>query len=156
MPRRQRPDKREVLADPKYGNPEVTKFINVLMLGGKKSVAEQIFYDAMRRIEEKTGQPAMNVFRQAIQNAKPLLEVRSRRVGGATYQIPMEVAYRRRDSLARRWLVDHARKRAGKTMADRLSGELLEAARGEGGAVRKKEDVHRMAEANKAFAHYRW
>lgn len=156
MPRRQRPDKREVPADPKYGSPEVTKFINVLMLGGKKSVAEQIFYDAMRRIEEKTGQPAMNVFRQAIQNAKPLLEVRSRRVGGATYQIPMEVAYRRRDSLARRWLVGHARSRAGKTMADRLSGELLDAARGEGGAVRKKEDVHRMAEANKAFAHYRW
>jgi small subunit ribosomal protein S7 len=156
MPRRQRPEKREVLQDPKYGSPEVTKFINVLMLDGKKSVAEQIFYDAMRRIEEKTGQPAMNVFRQALQNAKPLLEVRSRRVGGATYQVPMEVPYRRRDSLARRWLVSHARGRAGKTMVERLSSELLDAARGEGGAVRRKEEVHRMAEANKAFAHYRW
>jgi small subunit ribosomal protein S7 len=156
MPRRQRPDKREIVADPKYGSPEVTKFINVLMLDGKKSIAEQIFYEAMQRIEEKTGQPALNVFRQALQNAKPMLEVRSRRVGGATYQVPMEVPYRRRDSLARRWLILHARDRAGKTMADRLAGELLDASRGDGGAVRRKEDVHRMAEANKAFAHYRW
>jgi small subunit ribosomal protein S7 len=156
MPRRQRPDKRETVADPKYASAEVTKFINTLMLDGKKSVAEQIFYEAMQRIEEKTGQPAMNVFRQALQNAKPLLEVRSRRVGGATYQVPMEVPYRRRDSLARRWLVRHARDRSGKTMADRLAGELLDASRGDGGAVRRKEDVHRMAEANKAFAHYRW
>jgi len=156
MPRRNRADKREVVPDSRYGSTEVTKFINGLMLDGKKSVAEGIFYGAMRRIEEKTGQPAMNVFRQALQNAKPVLEVRSRRVGGATYQVPMEVPYRRRDSLARRWLVIHARGRAGKTMADRLAGELLEASRGEGGAVRRKEEVHRMAEANKAFAHYRW
>jgi small subunit ribosomal protein S7 len=126
------------------------------MFDGKKSIAEKIFYDAMQQMEQKTGQPAMNLFRQALQNAKPMLEVRSRRVGGATYQVPMEVSYRRRDSLARRWLVIHARGRAGKTMTDRLAGELLEASRGDGGAVRKKEDVHRMAEANKAFAHYRW
>jgi len=156
MPRRQRADRREVSPDSRYGSTEVTKFINALMNDGKKSVAERIFYDAMRRVEEKTGQPAMNVFRQALQNVKPVLEVRSRRVGGATYQVPMEVSYRRRDSLARRWLVSHARGRAGKTMSDRLAGELLDAARGDGGAVRKKEEVHRMAEANKAFAHYRW
>jgi small subunit ribosomal protein S7 len=156
MPRRQRADRREVSADSRYGSTEVTKFINALMNDGKKSVAERIFYDAMQRVEEKTGQPAMNVFRQALQNVKPVLEVRSRRVGGATYQVPMEVSYRRRDSLARRWLVSHARGRAGKTMSDRLAGELLDAARGDGGAVRKKEEVHRMAEANKAFAHYRW
>ncbi len=134
----------------------MSKFINVLMLDGKKSVAEMIFYDAMRKIEERTGQPALNVFRQAVSNARPVLEVRSRRVGGATYQVPMEVRASRRDSLARRWVVQFARARPGKTMSDRLAGELLDASRGEGGAVRKKEDVHRMAEANKAFAHYRW
>jgi len=156
MPRRQQAEKREVAPDSHYGSTEVTKFINILMLDGKKSVAEKIFYDAMQSIEEKTGQPAMNLFRQALQNVKPMLEVRSRRVGGATYQVPMEVSYRRRDSLARRWLIIHARGRNGRTMTDRLAGELLEASRGEGGAVRKKEDVHRMAEANKAFAHYRW
>ncbi|MGH7540839.1 MAG: 30S ribosomal protein S7 [Gemmatimonadota bacterium] len=156
MSRRQQADKRDVMPDARYGSAEVTKFINALMVDGKKSVAEGIFYEAMRKIEEKTGQPAMNIFRQAIQNAKPVLEVRSRRVGGATYQVPMEVPYRRRDSLARRWLVEYSRTRAGKTMADRLAGELLEAARSDGGAVRRKEEVHRMAEANKAFAHYRW
>ena len=156
MPRRQQAEKREVLPDSRFGSTEVTKFINALMFDGKKSVAEGIFYDAMQTMEEKTGQPAMNLFRQALQNVKPILEVRSRRVGGATYQVPMEVSYRRRDSLARRWLVIHARGRNGRTMADRLAAELLEAARGEGGAVRKKEEVHRMAEANKAFAHYRW
>ncbi|MCY3599593.1 MAG: 30S ribosomal protein S7 [Gemmatimonadales bacterium] len=156
MPRRNRAEQREVIPDSRYGSTEVTKFINMLMLDGKKSLAEQIFYDAMQNIEMKTGQPAMNVFRQALQNAKPILEVRSRRVGGATYQVPMEVSYRRRDSLARRWLVQYSRARSGKTMAQRLAGELLDAARGDGGAVRKKEDVHRMADANKAFAHYRW
>jgi len=156
MPRRNRAEQREVIPDSRYGSTEVTKFINMLMLDGKKSLAEKIFYDAMQNIEMKTGQPAMNVFRQALQNAKPILEVRSRRVGGATYQVPMEVSYRRRDSLARRWLVQHSRTRSGKTMAQRLAGELLDAARGDGGAVRKKEDVHRMADANKAFAHYRW
>ena len=156
MSRRNRAEQREVIPDSRYGRTEVTKFINMLMLGGKKSLAERIFYDAMQNIEMKTGQPAMNVFRQALQNAKPILEVRSRRVGGATYQVPMEVSYRRRDSLARRWLVQYSRARSGKTMAQRLAGELLDAARGDGGAVRKKEDVHRMADANKAFAHYRW
>ena len=156
MPRRNRAEQRDVIPDSRYGSTEVTKFINMLMLDGKKSLAERIFYDAMRNIEMKTGQPAMNVFRQALQNAKPILEVRSRRVGGATYQVPMEVSYRRRDSLARRWLVQYSRARSGKTMAQRLAGELLDAARGDGGAVRKKEDVHRMADANKAFAHYRW
>ncbi|MDE2878243.1 30S ribosomal protein S7 [Candidatus Palauibacter soopunensis] len=156
MPRRNRAEQREVIPDSRYGSTEVTKFINMLMLDGKKSLAEKIFYDAMQNIEMKTGQPAMNVFRQALQNAKPILEVRSRRVGGATYQVPMEVSYRRRDSLARRWLVQHSRARSGKTMSQRLAGELLDAARGDGGAVRKKEDVHRMADANKAFAHYRW
>ena len=118
--------------------------------------AEQIFYDAMQKIEEKTGQPGLNVFRQALTNSKPVLEVRSRRVGGATYQVPMEVRPSRRDTLGRRWLVSFARGRSGKTMSDRLAAELLDAARGDGGAVRKKDDVHRMAEANKAFAHYRW
>lgn len=156
MPRRNRAEQREVIPDSRYGSTEVTKFINMLMLDGKKSLAERIFYGAMQNIEMKTGQPAMNVFRQALQNAKPILEVRSRRVGGATYQVPMEVSYRRRDSLARRWLVQYSRARSGKTMAQRLAGELLDAARGDGGAVRKKEDVHRMADANKAFAHYRW
>ncbi len=156
MARRQRAEVRDVPGDPRYESVEVSKFINILMLGGKKSVAEAIFYEAMRKIEERTGQPAMNVFRQALSNARPVLEVRSRRVGGATYQVPIEVIPRRRDSLARRWLVQFARTRAGKTMADRLAGELLDASRGDGGAVRKKEDVHRMAEANKAFAHYRW
>ena len=156
MARRQRAEVRDVPADPRYESVEVSKFVNVLMLDGKKSVAEAIFYEAMRKIEERTGQPAINVFRQALSNARPVLEVRSRRVGGATYQVPMEVLPRRRDSLARRWLVQFARTRAGKTMADRLAGELLDASRGDGGAVRKKEDVHRMAEANKAFAHYRW
>ena len=156
MPRRQSAEQREVIPDSRYASTEVTKFINMLMLDGKKSIAEDIFYGAMEQVEEKTGQPAMNVFRQALQNVKPILEVRSRRVGGATYQVPMEVPYRRRDSLSRRWLVEHARERSGKTMIDRLAGEFLEASRGDGGAVRKKEDVHRMAEANKAFAHYRW
>jgi small subunit ribosomal protein S7 len=156
MSRRQRAEQREVIPDSRYASTEVTKFINMLMLDGKKSIAEDIFYGAMEQIAEKTGQPAMNVFRQALQNVKPILEVRSRRVGGATYQVPMEVPYRRRDSLGRRWLVENARERSGKTMTDRLAGEFLEASRGDGGAVRKKEDVHRMAEANKAFAHYRW
>jgi len=126
------------------------------MRDGKRSVAEGIFYEAMRKIEERTGQPALNVFRQAISNARPVLEVRSRRVGGATYQVPMEVHSARRDSLARRWIVSFSRARGDRTMADRLASELVDAANGEGGAVRRKQEVHRMAEANKAFAHYRW
>ena len=156
MPRRQRADKREVIPDSRYGSTEVTKFINVLMLDGKKSLAESIFYGAMRRVEEKTGQPAMNVFRQALQNVKPIIEVRSRRVGGATYQVPIEVRPDRRTALATRWLIGFARSRSEKSMAERLAGELLAASRGEGSTIKKKDDTHRMAEANKAFAHYRW
>jgi len=156
MSRRQTADRREVAADPRYGSQDVTKFISSLMRDGKRSVAEGIFYEAMRKIEERTGQPALNVFRQAISNARPVLEVRSRRVGGATYQVPMEVHSARRDSLARRWIVSFSRARGDRTMADRLASELVDAANGEGGAVRRKQEVHRMAEANKAFAHYRW
>jgi small subunit ribosomal protein S7 len=132
------------------------KFVNALMRDGKKSTAETIFYDAMQIIEERTGQPAMNVYRQAFSNTKPVLEVKSRRVGGATYQVPVEVRPRRREALARRWLVGSARDRSEPTMSQRLAGELMAAAKGEGAAVKKKQDVHRMAEANKAFAHYRW
>ena len=156
MSRRQKAVPRETPPDPKYESQEVTRFVNVLMLDGKKSTAEGIFYEAMQKIEEKTGQPGLNVFRQALTNTKPVLEVRSRRVGGATYQVPMEVSPRRRDSLGRRWLIISARGRSGKSMSDRLAAELLDASRGDGGAVRKKEEIHRMAEANKAFAHYRW
>jgi small subunit ribosomal protein S7 len=156
MSRRQRSVKREIPADPRYGSTTVTKFINSLMVDGKKSTAERIFYESMRVIEEKTGQPAMNVFRQAVTNVKPTLEVKSRRVGGATYQVPVEVRPERRTALAIKWLVGFARKRSEKTMAQRLAGELLQASRGEGATIKKKDDTHRMAEANKAFAHYRW
>jgi small subunit ribosomal protein S7 len=156
MSRRQRAVPRKASADPRYGSESVTKFVNTLMLDGKKSTAEGIFYDAMQIIEEKTGQPGMNVYRQAFSNTKPVLEVKSRRVGGATYQVPVEVRPRRREALARRWLVSASRDRSEKTMAERLASELLAAAKGEGSAVKKKQDVHRMAEANKAFAHYRW
>jgi len=145
-----------VLPDPQYGSESVAKFVNALMSEGKKSLAEKIFYEAMRTVEERTGQPAMNVYRQAFSNTKPVLEVKSRRVGGATYQVPVEVRPRRRDALARRWLIAAARERSERTMAERLAGELIAAAKGEGASVRKKQDVHRMAEANKAFAHYRW
>jgi small subunit ribosomal protein S7 len=156
MSRRQRAVKRDTPADPRFGSTTVTKFINTLMLDGKKSTAEGIFYDAMRIIEEKTGQPALNVFKQAVNNAKPVLEVKSRRVGGATYQVPIEVRPERRNSLAMKWLVSYARDRGDRTMADRLAAELLAASRNEGNTIKKKDDTHRMAEANKAFAHYRW
>ena len=156
MSRRQRAVKRETPPDPQYGSTTVTKFVNNLMFDGKKSTAESIFYDAMRVIEEKTGQPAMNVFKQALNNAKPVLEVKSRRVGGATYQVPIEVRPERRTALAMKWLVTFARSRGDKTMADRLAGELVAASRNEGNTIKKKDDTHRMAEANKAFAHYRW
>jgi|SRR5690606_28752401 len=156
MSRRQRAVKREIPADPQYGSTTVSKFINVLMLDGKKSLAERIFYEAMRIVEEKSGQPAINVFKQALNNAKPVIEVKSRRVGGATYQVPVEVRPERRTALAMKWLVTYARERGDKTMADRLANELLAASRNEGNAIKKKEDTHRMAEANKAFAHYRW
>ncbi len=156
MSRRQRAVKREVPPDPQYGSTTVSKFINALMLDGKKSTAEGIFYEAMRLIEERTGQPAMNVFKQAVNNVKPVIEVKSRRVGGATYQVPVEVRPERRNALAMKWLVGYSRDRGEKSMAERLAAELLGASRNEGASIKKKEDTHRMAEANKAFAHYRW
>jgi small subunit ribosomal protein S7 len=156
MSRRQSAAIRDNPVDPKYGSPEVTKFINAIMVDGKKSVAERIFYEAMRVIEEKTGQPAMKVFEQALSNVRPAVEVKSRRVGGATYQVPVEVRPERRTALAMRWLIQFSRGRTERTMSERLASELLSASRNEGSAVKKKEDTHRMAEANKAFAHYRW
>ncbi|MGH7503687.1 MAG: 30S ribosomal protein S7 [Longimicrobiales bacterium] len=156
MSRRQSAVKRDVPADPRYGSTTVTKFINALMVDGKKSTSERIFYEAMRIVEEKTGQPAMNVFKQSVNNAKPVLEVKSRRVGGATYQVPVEVRPERRNALAMKWLVSFARDRGDKTMGERLANELMAAARNEGNTIKKKDDTHRMAEANKAFAHYRW
>ncbi len=156
MSRRQRAVKRETPPDPQYGSTTVTKFINSLMLDGKKSTAERIFYDAMRIVEEKSGQPAINVFRTALNNAKPVVEVKSRRVGGATYQVPVEVRPERRNALAMKWLVMYSRQRGDKSMADRLASEVLAASRNEGNTIKKKEDTHRMADANKAFAHYRW
>jgi small subunit ribosomal protein S7 len=156
MSRRSRAVKRPVTPDPIYGSETVTKFVNNFMYDGKKSVAERIFYDAMKVIEEKSGQPGEAIFRQALNNAKPVLEVKSRRVGGATYQVPIEVRPERRQALAMRWLIQYSRARGEKTMAERLAAELLAASRNEGGTVKKKDDTHRMADANKAFAHYRW
>jgi small subunit ribosomal protein S7 len=156
MSRRQSAVRREVPADPQYGSSTVSKFINTLMLSGKKSLSERIFFESMRIVEEKTGQPAMNVFKQALNNVKPVLEVKSRRVGGATYQVPVEVRPERRNALAMKWLVLYARQRGDKNMAERLAAEFIAASRNEGNAIKKKEDTHRMAEANKAFAHYRW
>ena len=156
MSRRSRAEKRVVEPDPRFESATVTKFINNLMLDGKKSIAESIFYDALEMAEERSGQPGMNVFRQALTNAKPALEVKSRRVGGATYQVPIEVRPERRTALAIRWLISFARRRPEKTMAERLAGEFLAASKGEGTTIKKKDDTHRMAEANKAFAHYRW
>jgi small subunit ribosomal protein S7 len=156
MSRRQRAVKREIPPDPQYGSTTVSKFINSLMMDGKKSTAERIFYSAMTLIEEKTGQPAINVFKQAVNNVKPVIEVKSRRVGGATYQVPVEVRPERRNALAMKWLITFSRQRGDKSMAERLGNELMAAARNEGNAIKKKDDTHRMAEANKAFAHYRW
>ncbi len=156
MSRRQQVVRRTVPPDPRYDSQTVTKFINTIMMRGKKSLAERIFYQAMDIIEERTGQPGVNVFKQALNNVKPVLEVKSRRVGGATYQVPVEVRPERRTSLAMRWIRDFARQRNEKTMAERLAAELMLASKGEGNAVKKKEETHRMAEANRAFAHYRW
>jgi small subunit ribosomal protein S7 len=156
MPRRREVPKREVLPDPKYGNSEVAKFVNVLMTRGKKSVAERIIYGALDQIKKKSGKDPIEVFSQAIANVKPAVEVKSRRVGGANYQVPVEVRQVRRVALAMRWIRDAARKRGEKSMGQRLAGELAEAAEGRGGAVKKREEVHKMAEANKAFAHYRF
>ncbi|MEX2529048.1 MAG: 30S ribosomal protein S7 [Gemmatimonadota bacterium] len=156
MSRRSRSEQRELVGDPRYESPAVQKFINALMLGGKKSLAEKIFYDALDMVEEKAGQPGLTVFNQAMTNAKPALEVKSRRVGGATYQVPVEVRPERRTALATKWLIQYARGRGEKSMADRLAAEFMAAGRNEGSTIKKKEDTHRMAEANKAFAHYRW
>jgi small subunit ribosomal protein S7 len=156
MSRRRRADKREVLPDAKYGDRVLTKFMNCLMFDGKKSAAEQIVYGALERIEGKAKADPVQVFHDALSNVKPHLEVRSRRVGGATYQVPVEVRTDRAQALAIRWLINAARARSENTMTERLSGELLDAANQRGTAVKKREDTHRMAEANKAFSHYRW
>ena len=156
MSRRHRAEKRDILPDAKYGDVVLTKFMNSLMLDGKKSVAEGIVYGALDRVGEKTGQDPVRVFHEALDNVKPQIEVRSRRVGGATYQVPVEVRPERAQALAIRWLISVARARSENTMVARLSGELLEASENRGNAVKKREDTHRMAEANKAFSHYRW
>jgi len=157
MPRKGHIAKREVAPDPVYGSELVTKFVNSMMWNGKKSTAQNIFYGAMKTLEEKgEGEDALKLFKKAVENCKPLLEVKTRRVGGANYQVPIEVNPERRTSLAIRWLLTYGRARGEKGMADKLSNELLDAANGRGGAMKKKEDVHRMAEANRAFAHYRW
>ena len=156
MSRRSQAEKRETPPDPRFQSPTVTKFINNLMLDGKKSVAERIFYTAIEILEKRSGTSGLEAFEQALNNAKPALEVKSRRVGGATYQVPIEVRPDRRTALATRWLIGFARARSEKSMAERLAGEFLAASRGEGNTIKKKEDTHRMAEANTAFAHYRW
>jgi len=154
--RRRRPPKRTILPDPKYKDLVVAKFVNGMMLDGKKSVAEKIFYDALDIIEGKLKKNPLDVFKKAMENVAPLLEVKSRRVGGATYQVPVEVRANRRQALAIRWLVRYARLRNEKTMAEKLAAEFMLAYKGEGASVKKKEDTHKMAEANKAFAHFRW
>jgi small subunit ribosomal protein S7 len=156
MPRRRVAAKREVLPDPIYNSILVTKFINGVMLEGKRAVAEKIFYGAMEKLGEKTGDEPLKVFKKAVDTLAPTLETKSRRIGGATYQVPLEVSRDRRNTLAIRWLVGNARKRSEKTMMERLVGELMDVVNNRGGSVKKRDDVHRMAEANKAFAHYRW
>ena len=156
MPRRAIVQKRDVLPDPKYGNRLVAKFTNILMHEGKKSVAEAILYNCLDLIGERTKQDPMKIFKQAIDNVKPALEVKSRRVGGSTYQVPVEVRPERRTSLSMRWIIQYAGQRGEKTMAERLAAEVGDAANNRGGAIKKKEDTHKMAEANRAFAHYRW
>ncbi|ODC04659.1 30S ribosomal protein S7 [Terasakiispira papahanaumokuakeensis] len=156
MPRRRVAAKREIIPDPKYGNERLAKFINHVMVSGKKSVAERIVYGALDKVQERTKDAPLEVFEKALENIQPLVEVKSRRVGGATYQVPVEVRPTRRQALAMRWLVDFARKRGEKSMDLRLAGEIVDAAEGKGAAVKKREDVHRMAEANKAFSHYRF
>jgi len=148
--------KREVLPDPKYGSRLVAKFVNIMMIRGKKSTAERIMYDAMLSVEDRSKQDALKMFKSAIDNVKPAVEVKSRRVGGSTYQVPVEVRPDRRTSLAMRWVIGAARRRGERSMADKLAAELLDAASNRGTAVKKREDTHKMAEANKAFAHYRW
>ena len=156
MPRKGAVPRREVAVDPVHQSDLVRKFINCMMWDGKLATAQQIFYSAMGQIQEKTNDDPVKTFKKAVENVKPMLEVKSRRVGGANYQVPVEVSQFRRQSLAIRWLLLHARTRPGKRMVDKLCDELLDASNGRGGAMKRKEDVHRMAEANKAFAHYRW
>ncbi len=156
MPRRGNVPKRDVLPDPIYGSKVVTKLVNQIMLDGKKGIAQGIVYDAFNKMQEKTGQDAMEVFNQAMANVMPVLEVKARRVGGSNYQVPIEIRPERRQTLAIRWIVINARKRSEREMSDKLANELLDAMNNTGGSVKKKEDTHRMAEANKAFAHYRW
>lgn len=156
MPRRGFVSKREIIPDPIYNNKQVTQFISKLMYAGKRGVAEKAFYDALEIIAEKTGKDALDTFQQALRNVMPVLEVKPRRVGGATYQVPIEVRADRRVSLAMRWMVNNSRNRAEKTMREKLAGEILDASQNIGASIKKKEDTHKMAEANKAFAHYRW
>ncbi|MBE6952576.1 MAG: 30S ribosomal protein S7 [Ruminococcaceae bacterium] len=156
VPRRGNVPKREVLADPLYNSKVVTKLINGVMYDGKKGVAQQIVYDAFALVEEKAGKPALEVFQAALENIMPVLEVKARRLGGATYQVPIEVRPERRNTLGIRWLVTFSRNRSERTMAQRLAGEIIDASNNTGNAVKRREDTHKMAEANKAFAHYRW
>ena len=156
MPRKGHTQKRDVLADPLYNNKVVTKLINNIMLDGKKGVAQKIVYGAFNKVEEKTGKPAVEVFEESMNNVMPVLEVKAKRIGGATYQVPIEVKPERRQALALRWLTMFSRKRGEKTMEDKLANEIMDAANGTGSAVKRKEDMHKMADANKAFAHYRF
>lgn len=156
MSRKHKADIREVLPDPKFQDVVVSKFVNTLMIGGKKSIAEKIFYGALDIVQEKTGEEPLKVFKKALSNVKPAVEVKSRRIGGATYQIPVEVRPARRQSLALRWLRDYASERSGKTMMQKLADEIIDASQNRGGSVKKREDVYKMAEANKAFAHLKW
>ena len=156
MPRRRRPLKRQILPDPKFGSELVSKFINCMMLDGKKGVSEQNFYKAMEIISTKTGKSPVEVFEQAMENVKPLVEVKSRRVGGATYQVPIEIRAERRQALAIRWIINYSRARGEKTMFQKLAGDLMDAFNNTGSSIKKKEDTHKMAEANKAFAHYKF
>jgi len=156
MPRRREVPKRDVLPDPKFGSVQITKFVNMIMVSGKKSTAESIMYNALDRISEKGSGEPMDVLDKALENVAPMVEVKSRRVGGATYQVPVEVRTSRRQTLAMRWLIDAARRRGEKSMQLKFAGELMDASEGRGNAVKKREDTHRMAEANKAFAHFRW
>ena len=156
MPRRNRPEKREIVPDSRYNSELVARLINKIMLNGKKSVAEHIVYGALAVMETKAKKPALEMLEQAVRNATPLIEVRPRRVGGATYQVPMEIREDRRLALALRWLLQSARKRPGKSMAEKLAGELIDAANNTGATIKRREDTHKMAEANRAFAHYRW
>ena len=156
MPRRREVPKRQVLPDPKFGDQQVSKFINMIMRNGKKSVAEKIMYSALDSVSGRSGHDSVETMEKALENVRPVVEVKSRRVGGATYQVPGEVRPSRRNTLAMRWLIDAAKKRGEKTMAGKLAGELLDASENKGSAVKKREDTHKMAEANKAFSHFRW